>query len=39
VAGQVDQREQEVAGFVSELFRIAVVQGGFDLVSLLADLG
>ena len=39
VAGQVDQREQEVAGFVSELFRIAVVQRRFDLVSLFADLG
>ncbi len=38
MAGQVDQREQEVAGFFSELVRIAAVQRCFDLVSLLADL-
>ena len=39
MAGQVDQREQEVAGFVGELFGIAVVQRGLDLVGLFADLG
>ena len=39
MAGQVDQREQEVAGFGREFFSVAVVQRRFDLVGLLADLG
>ena len=38
MAGQVDQREQEVAGFFSELVRIAAVQRRLDLVGLFADL-
>ena len=38
VAGQVDQREQEVAGFGSEFVSVAVVQSRFDLVRLFADL-
>jgi hypothetical protein len=39
VAGEVDQREQQIAGFIRELFRIAAVQRRFDLVGLFADLG
>ncbi len=38
VAGQVDQREQEIAGFVREFVGVAAVQRGLDLVGLLADL-
>ena len=38
MAGQVDQREQEVAGFVREFFGVAAVERRLDLVGLLADL-
>ena len=38
MAGEVDQREQEVAGFFGEFVRVAAVQRGLDLVGLLADL-
>ena len=38
MAGQVDQCEQEVAGFFGEFFSVAAVQRGFDLVGFLADL-
>ena len=38
MARQIDQREQEIAGFVREFVRVAAVERGLDLVGLLADL-
>jgi hypothetical protein len=33
---QIDQREQEIAGFLGEFIGITVVEGSLDLVGLLA---
>ena len=38
VARQIDQRKQEIAGFLREFVGIVAVERGFDLVGLLADL-
>jgi hypothetical protein len=35
---QIDHREQEVAGFLLELVGTALIERGFDLVGLLANL-
>ena len=35
---QIDQREQEVAGFLGEFIGVAAVERGLDLVGFLADL-
>jgi len=35
---QIDQREQEIAGFLGEFPGIAIIQRGLDLVGFLADL-
>ena len=34
---QIDQREHEIAGFVSQFAGIAAIEGGFDLVGFLAN--
>ena len=38
MARQIDQREQQVAGFLGEFPGVAVIQRGLDLVGFLADL-
>ena len=35
---EVDQREQEIAGFLGERFGVAMIERGLDLVGLLANL-
>ena len=35
---QIDQREQQIAGFLREFLLVAAVERGLDLVGLLADL-
>ena len=34
---EIDQREQEIAGFFSERFGVATIEGSLDLVGLLAN--
>ena len=38
MARQIDQREQEIAGFLREFLRVAAIERGLDLVGLLANL-
>ena len=38
MARQIDQREQEIAGFLGEFPGVAAIERGLDLVGLLADL-
>jgi len=38
VAREIHQCEHEIAGFGGDLIRLAVIECGFDLVDLLADL-
>ena len=36
---QIDRREQEIAGLVGKLLRVAAIERRLDFVGLLADLG
>ena len=37
MAREVDQCEQEIAGFLGERLGVATIEGGLDLIGLLAN--